>query len=216
MATVITRDVTDEKVITTSVTVTETDRIVQFDDILASVTVEYDEWMSEEPWDHCDGWEHDYERVGYNHHVGIRDSRGYGWSNANRESFLITVSDDQIKEWGNYDYYHARGCSKQVAAELVAEVKRDALDQLVKWHSDGWNWYRTIGEYEGYVGSVGGIDCPDHAEEMRYEIADEIAADMEADGYIVEGKHNPHRYSKLDAAKDRFRRNLQFDVVKGR
>lgn len=216
MSTVITRKMTDKKIITTRVTVRETDRIIQFEDILDAVTVEYDEWFRETPWDNCDGWEHDYERVGYSDHVGIRDSRGYGWSGANRESFLITISDDQIEEWGNYDYYRARGCSKQVTAELVAQVKRDSLDQLVKWHSDGWNWYTTAGDYEGYVASYGGIDCPDHAEEMRYEIAGEIAANMEVDGYIVEGEHNPHTYDKLAAAKDHFRRNLQLDVVKGR
>ena len=70
--------------------------------------------------------------------------------------------------------------------------------------------------YDGYTAGCGGIDCPDHAEEMRYEIAGEIAGDMEADGYSVEGQHNPHEYDKLAAAKDRYKRNLQFDVVKGR
>lgn len=215
MATVVTRKVSDEKITTTSITVTETDRIVQFDDILESVTVEFDEWFSEAPWEWSDGWEHDYESVGYNHHDGVEESRGCGYSDANRERFLITVSDEQIKEWGNYDYYHNSGCSKQVAAELVAQVKRDALDQLVKWYSNGWEWYLTGGEYKGYTAGVGGIDCPDHAEEMRYEIAGEIATNMEADGYIVEGQHNPHEYDKLDATKDRFKRNLQLDVVKG-
>lgn len=214
MPTTTKRDVRDETIITTVTTVTETDRIVDYDDILASVSVEYDEWFHDAPWDCCDGLEHEYERIGYNHHDDWSRSRGCGWSDANRERFVITISDDQIKAWGNYDYYRAHGCSKQVARELTAQVKRNTLDQLVKWYSNGWEWYTVHGDYLGYAASVGGVDSYEYAETLRYEIADEIGDSMLEDDYVIHNRHNPHEHNKLQYAKDRYKRNLQLDVVK--
>lgn len=204
---------TADKVVTVETIVTESDRVVDYDDILESVSVEYDDCYNEAPWEHCDGWEHDYNRIGYYDHDGVEDSRGCGWSDANRERFVITISDDQLEEWGNYDYFHSSGCSKQVARELTAQVKRNTLDRLVKWYSDGWYWYFVGGDYKGYFGSVGGVDCPDYAEELRYQIADEIADEMEKDGYIIEDRHNPHHRTKWQQLQDRIDRNKTSYVV---
>ncbi len=214
MPTTTKRDVRDDTIVTTVTTVTETDRIVDYDDILAAVSVEYDEWFHDAPWDNCDGFEHEYNTVGYYDHDGITDSRGCGWSDANRERFVITISDDQIREWGNYDYYRADGCSKQVARELVAQVKRNTLDQLVKWYSNGWEWYTVHGDYLGYQASVGGVDSYEYAETLRYEIADEIGDSMLEDDYVIHNRHRTNDRTKLEYAKDRFKRNLQLDVVK--
>lgn len=206
------RDVRDDTIITTVTTVTETDRIVDYDDILESVSVEYDEWFNEAPWEHCDGFEHEYEDIGYYNHDGITNSRGCGWSN--RERFIITISDKQLEEWGTYDYYRANGCSKQVAREIVAQVKRNTLDQLVKWYSNGWEWYTVHGDYLGYQASVGGVDSYEYAETLRYEIADEIGDEMLKDDYVIHNRHHTNDRTKLQYAKYSFKRNLQLDVVK--
>lgn len=217
MSVTVKRDMVDGKVVTTTTTVREAEQVVDYDDILDSITVEYDDWHCEAPWESCDGWEHDYHRASSLDHPGAEDGRGYGWSDANRESFVITISDEQMAEWGNYDYYRANGCSKQVARELTAQVKRDALDQLVKWYSDGWYWYQVGGEYEGYAAGCGGIDCYDYAhDEMRYEIADEIAAEMEQDGFIVTNRPDRPTWDKRAHFIDRLNRNKTAFVVRAR
>ena len=198
---------TKDKIVRVETIVTESDRVVDYDDILESVSVEYDEWFHDAPWEHCDGLEHDYNRIGWYAVDDVRGSRGYGYSDANRESFVITIDDDQVKEWGNYDYHRARGCSKQVARELTAQEKRNTLDRLVRWYSNGWEWYSVQGEYKDYIAGVGGVDCPEYAETLRWEIADEIAAEMESDGYIIEDRHNPHEQTHQQQLQNRLNWN---------
>lgn len=181
------RIVTENKIVTVETTVTEVDRVVAFEDILESVCVSVDDWHNETPWDSCDGWEHDVRDATYDDHDDIKHSRGHAGPNRyNRCSRIITIDDDTItKKWGIDGY---SGCSKQVRAELIASAKRVALDQLVKWYSYGWEWYQVCGDHEGYTASLCGIDCPDYAETVRSEIAEEIAGQMEDDDYIVTGK----------------------------
>ncbi|MHA2135985.1 MAG: hypothetical protein ACW99J_19165 [Candidatus Thorarchaeota archaeon] len=206
------RFVTDNKIVV--VEITEHDRIVDYDDILNAVSVEEDDWTGETPWDNSDGYEHTTRSFGYHDDEGIRESRGY--ARCDRNSVLIEIDDATLEMWGNYDYYHNAGCSKQVARELVAQTKREALDRLVEWYVNGWTWYYVSGEYAGYNDSVGGVDCRDHAEELRYEIADEIASDMEVAGYIIENRHNPHEYSKREQLQNKLNWNKKFAIVSNR
>ena len=186
---------TSDKVITVTTIVKEYDRVVQFDDILDSVNIEYDDWVGQEPWNECDGWEHNADRVRYDRDDDRRGARGYV---AGRDPVHITVDAD----WGNYDYFRANGCSKQVARELTAQIKRDAIDQLVKWYSDGWEYYFVNGEYQGYFDSVGSIDSYEYAKECKIDVAGKIAAQMENDGYIVEGYHPPNKLDNWKACYD--------------
>lgn len=208
--------VTSDKIVTVTTTIEKSDRIVDYQDIVDAISVDNDDNSWEAPWKNCDGWEHEYRRVHYHDDAGLADSRGYGSSSSNREQFIITISDDTLKEWGNYDYYHAIGCSKQVAFELTAQIKRKALDQLVKWYEDGWNYYRVHGEFMGYGASCGGIDDYDYAKVVVYDIADEIVDYMEKDGYIIENRYNPYSHTKRQQLQDRLDRNKQQFVINPR
>lgn len=209
---------TADTIVKIMTTVRESARHVDYDDILEAVTIDYDEGYDEAPWDSCDGFEHDYRRAdSYGCNESDRDMRGYGISDGRRESFVITISDEDVEKWGNYDYYRDNGCSKQVAFELTAQAKRDTIDKLVGWYSDGWYWYVVHGNYgDDYSGAIGGIDSVDYGEEVRYDVADEIVSEMERDGYIVSGRENPHEWTKQKIHQDKMKRNKRFGIVKAR
>jgi len=94
--------------------------------------------------------------------------------------------------------------------ERVARVKRDAIDQLVKWYSDGWEWWLAVAEYQEYMHCLGGIDDADYAEEVALECAFEVAAEMESDGYIVTNKPEPKNHFDRHAGfKWKLKQNLE-------
>lgn len=190
------RIVTSDKIVTVETIVREHDRVVSFDDILESVSIEYDDWNNEPPWENSDGWEHETRQLGYHDHDGLRESRGYARTRWNEPNVLIEIDDSTIKERWGCDAYP--GASKQVRFEAIAAAKRKALDQLVKWYEYGWEYYFIQGEYEGYGDSVGGVDSYEYAEELRLEIAHEIANQMEADDYIVEDRPTQSSYTAVD------------------
>lgn len=203
------RTVNEDTIVT--VTTIEESRYVQFDDILDSVRIEYDDCYTEAPWKDCDGYEHNAEHVRYDGDDDRRGARGYV---AGRDSVHITIDDDDVRSWGNYDYYRANGCSKQVAHELVAQVKRNTIDRLVDWYSNGWCYYVVVGEYNGYEDSLGGIDSEDYAEECKVDVAREVAAQMERDGYIVEGRPDRQDQTNLDRWKMRYKHKSESFVIK--
>jgi hypothetical protein len=181
---------TADKVVTIETTVTERPRVVQYEDIVDAMKVEFDDWNTEAPWEQCDGWEHDARQLGYYDHEDLVNSRGYARTDWNEPNMLIEVDDDVIVDQWGCDGYH--GASKQVRFELIAQVKRRALDQLVKWYENGWSYYTVGGEYEDQSDHIGGVDCLDYAEELRYECADNVVNQLESEGFIVEGQNNPH------------------------
>jgi hypothetical protein len=196
---------TDDEVIDVTTTVRRRPRRVDWSDI--ETTVEYDDCYSESPWESCDGYEHDVQWL---RHPDDNEQcqRGYGWSSANRQAFVITIDDSiVINKWG-----HTRrpGESKQTWLERVAFYKAQTIDQLVKWYSDGWEWYVASASYGDYRESVGGIDSYSYAEQMAEdELRWEVAATLERAGFIIQNKPEPKPdYSKLDAARDRFKRQL--------
>ena len=176
---------TDSSVITIETIVTERSKFVDYADIRAAVTIEPDEGC-EAPWEHCDSWEHSADKLGWWSHEGLRDSAGYavrGWRDS---AVVITLSDDLDDE---YRFYRLNGQSKQVAFERVAQIRRERIEQLVRWYSNGWEVWYVCGEYEGYAGDggMGGIydDDGNYAEECARDLADSIADEMEDDGYVV-------------------------------
>lgn len=198
---------TDDEVIDVTTTVKRQPRRVDWNDIETSV--EYDDCYTDAPWESCDGLEHDVQWLRYGADDWQREARGYGWSDANRQAFLITIDDSiVIDKWG-----HTRlaGESKQSWLERVAFYKAQTIDQLVKWYSHGWHWYVAQASYGDYRESVGGIDCEKYAQQMANdELRAEVATQLEQAGFIVENwpaSDRPH-YSKLDAARDRIKRQL--------
>jgi hypothetical protein len=194
-------------------TVTVKSKFVDYDDIRAAVTVEPDDHY-ETPWDNCDGWEHDARELGYYDHDDMRESAGYAQRGWNEPNVLITLNDDLSED---YRFYRLNGASKQVAFERVAQLKRERLEQLVKWYEDGWEWWYVSGEFDDYEGmSCGGIDCADYAEDFADELADEIAKQMESDGFVVQNRPERKVYSKLDNWRRTYEWRNRVTVTTGR
>ena len=182
--------------------ITET---IRFADLLDATKVEIDEWCSDAPWDTCDGYEHalfqaeSVEGVAHDYR-GYCSPRGYSY-----HPVIVTVATGDY--WGVAAYAHSRGASKQVAAELCARNKQRTIDQLVDWRNNGWEWYYVMCEYRGHVESVGGIESAEYAEEMRGEIAGQMAYQLTKQGYIVTDQPSDTGPTREDRRR-RFRDNI--------
>lgn len=200
-----------DKVITVTTSVEVTERIVDWNDIEARAEV--DEYESDAPWEHADGWEHEarWLRRSELEHEEQENAQGYGWSYTNRENFLITLSDDTVRAWGFSDTEFYPGASKQVSRELFAAVKAKNLAQLVKWYTDGWQWYTAVAEYGDVSHNVGMIDSEEYAEEVaETELRGEVADELEAGGYIIVNRPEPDKWTPARHLRDKIRRNLAY------
>lgn len=110
------------------------------------------------------------------------------------DRYLIRVTDDHLEKWGWGPYpseYMAAGTPKQVYLEERAEVRRRAIEQLVKWYDDGWQWYGVACEFLDYESSIWGIltedDSPSdpYLDEVKVEMALEVAGQLEDAGFTV-------------------------------
>ena len=203
--------VTADKIVTVITKVEN--REIPWNDIVTSVTIESDDWDVTPPWDNCDGWEHDARPLtGYGEHDGITGSRGYARTSWKEPNILVEI-DDIIDKWGCPSY---PGASKQVKAELIAQIKRDALDQLVKWYEDGWEYFLVAGEYKGASDSCGGIDSYEYAEEVAIEVAGNIADQLTNEGYIVTGRPTPTTETNAERWHRNYKSKQSSYVVKPR
>lgn len=198
---------TGDVLVHTTVTTEVESAYVDFDDILAAVEISPDDSMSgETPWNWCDGFAHTVERLSrFDEERDTADQRrGYCYSDSHRERIIITAQWDADL----YRWYHDNGASRQVAGEMVALSLRKRLDQLVKWYTNGWEWWHCGGEYKGCSDGVGGIDDYRYAhDEVRRECAENIAHQLEQAGYIVAGRPTPSAADTRRQKRDRFRRN---------
>ncbi len=196
---------TSDKIIRVKTTVTEEDRIVDFNDIETSV--EYDEYWHDAPWDHCDGWEHEFIASRRFDHDGYQDSVGaVRKTYHNDDSGFIGITDDTVVNgWGCIGY---SGCSKQVRAESIARAKRQAVIQLVKWYEYGWEYYTAFARYGDFMDNCGGIDCVDYGQEVADECAHNVADEMEKDDYIIVNRPEIKPYCRVSALRDKIRRQL--------
>jgi len=182
------RIVQGDKIMTVTTTVMVEEREVDYNDLLDCVQVERDDWCGA-PWDNCDGYGHTITRLGYNHHEGLEESNSsVYWDRAR-----CIIEFDYAAESGfedDYRYYRANGASKQVAFERVAQLRRERMDQLVEWYSNGWEYWVVTAEYNDFDAcSCGGIDDYDYADgEMRNELAVELAGILEDNDFVVTGK----------------------------
>jgi len=194
----------------TMIAVESAPAVVEFDDILGATKVVYDECVSDAPWEMCDGFEHTVvspSRVDGD----AKRMRGYCWHSGDRERVVIQLPEGE--DYGLYKWHRERGASKQVAREAVAAERRRTLDLLVKWYSDGWQYWGVKCDFEvlgeEFHDSVWGIDDEDYAErEVVSEIADNVAAELEKAGFTVNSR--PERvYSSRADKQARLRYNLQ-------
>lgn len=170
------------------------------------------------PWDDCDGWEHELEsydafedRLTQNEHRVRQEMRDTFESAAgvfrhDRESVRIVFNYDLS---ANYDYERARGASKQVARELAALEKQRSIAQLLKWYSDGWEWWGAACEWGDFSESLWGIDSEDYAWEVAYtEMLPSPVQHVEALGYLVTDKPRWRKPRQRKIKRERLRRQL--------
>lgn len=178
---------------------------IDFDEILAKTQVVYDEGFGDTPWENCDGFDHEVERT----HLMENAAARRGYCPSERMQVVITLAEGD--DYGIYDYQREHGASKQVAREAVAYARRRTLDQLVKWYTDGWEWFGVKCDFEAlgdeYHDSLWGIDDSDYAErDVKPEIADNVAAELEKAGFTVTNRPIRVYPSRADK-QDRLRRN---------
>lgn len=180
-----------------SVTVKTEPATISFDEILESVEVEHDE-HSEAPWESCDGYEHEVidDNTDGNSAGSFRDSRG-------RMKRCVT---DQFEAWGSA----YRGASKQVVFEAHAREVKRTLEQLAKWHADGWEVWCVSCDFKGCSDSLCGVydDDGDYVKEVSREIASNVADQLEKQGYTVTDRPVSTPYSQANRVKDHFTRCL--------
>jgi len=103
------------------------------------------------------------------------------------------------------------GLSKQRAAEMAAEQNRRTAELVTRWRRDGWEVVTVSCELYEYTASVSGVYEPDAAylDELRADMAREVAAQMEEDGYLIEGVPViDRRAAELAAKRETYHRNL--------
>jgi hypothetical protein len=172
--------------VTTTTTVEWTPLHVAFDDIVKGCVVEPDDFQHEAPWDSCTGYDHTCTKAARMDEADAEEMRGYCWSDAHRSHIVITLNTNH----DDAEYLRscrAAGMSKQTAAEMLAEDRRRRLDQLTTWYEHGWEWWTAGCTFADYSDGVGGIDSLDYAAEVANDCACSVAAEMQADGYIVDG-----------------------------
>jgi hypothetical protein len=196
--------------------------IVNYDNILKATEVVYDNDSGETPWDNCDGFEHTCTPA---HRLDFdpSDMRGNCYCDGHRERVVIQLPKDRDC-WEVAKYARAHGASRQVAAELAAANRRHTLDQLVKWYSDGWQWYGVRCSFEilgkEFNDSLWGIDDYNYAEdEVKPEIADNVVSQLEKDGFTVIGRPVPtfehQTRERRKAIQESFQRNLNSQNWRG-
>jgi hypothetical protein len=186
------RVVTEDKVVTVTTTVREESRWIDYADLLDCVEVKPDEWC-DAPWDNCCGYGHETRPISYYDHDDMLDNAAHV-ARACRETLVVEF--DNATEKGlddEYRWYRSNGASKQVAAELVAQNRAARMEALIGWIQDGWEYWYVCAEYNGYeAAGCGGIDDYDYADtEYRRELADELAYELEKDGFVIIGKPDP-------------------------
>lgn len=210
--TVITTKITKERVGDKMVvtTVQEEPAEIAFNEILDACTIHNDDDYGP-PWKEQDGYEHELL------HEDIADrfpdvQQATGWVSARRahSGLLVLQKPEDITKWCS-----DRGMSKQVAFETNAAQKKRILQQLVEWYTEGWYAFGVTCKFRDYSSTgLWGIECesPDdeYLDEVRQEEADEVADEMEKDGYTITGRDKSE-----DAFEAFYRRVVGWHVTQG-
>lgn len=170
---------------------------VDFADILKAVKVSPDDY-SPLPWDDCDGYEHTLTPADrLIDEIQAERMRGYCFADRRRQ--VITLADGE--DFGAYEYHRQRGASKQVARELSAQARAKTLDQLKRWYEHGWHVWYVACDYLGAHDSLGGVydDEGDYLEDVKREVAENVAAELESQGFEVFGQ--PEAKPRLTARR---------------
>lgn len=188
-------------IVETTIEIETRPAVVDYRDILESCEVLPDDDMGA-PWDEYCGWDHELERT---QDDGQEDSRAY----VSEKNRVVVLDDREFRDL--YQWHRKRGCSRQVSAEMVALTKRQRMDTIVGWRENGYEWHGVACEFMGKRASVWGIDDYGYAySDVRHDIAYEVAAELEEDGYTVTHRPDPIKQDR-QARREQFKRNLLLD-----
>lgn len=191
------------------VSVTVAPAVIDYNDILAAVEVKPDDWHVA-PWEKCDGYAHHVERID---DCGDEcNALGY-YASDYYHRYLIVLDEDTSDI---YEWHRAGGASKQVAREMEYAARRRLIAQLREWHEYGWQYYSVVCDFHGAFASIGGVDDYNYAyDEVRHDVAEEVAYELEKKGYTVVNRPEPRTFYRaggrnmtLDAWKAVYRLNL--------
>lgn len=166
-------------------------REIDFNDIVRAVEIEEDSdsgFLS--PWESCDSFEHEVVEVYVEgNEAGQLNDDHSTYFDQRRGLRRIVLTNFNEKEI--IDHYRLKGCSRSVAKDKADKIRRSTIEQLVRWHRDGWTYYSVcFFDDEGELtASNYEIDSYDYADkEVRLEIAMEAAHHYEELGFIVINK----------------------------
>jgi hypothetical protein len=173
-------------------TVTTRTAKIDFQDILDACEIDEEDDMGP-PWEEHDGWEHDLIR-----NVDERSPWSENWDEVKKSEAvfyndrawnMIVVPRTTLEEWQG-KWVPGRETRQQYEDRLT-RIRREAVEQLKTWYTDGYHWYWVHVTFMGHDESLGGIqtkdDSPDdpYLDEVKEELAGEIASALEEDGYEV-------------------------------
>jgi len=190
----------------TMIAVESTPAVVAFDDLLAACRVIDDTDNGEAPWENWDGWEHTAKPAVLFDEP--RKRQGFCRFSDGRDHYVIELPSGDTD--GTYRYARELGASRGVAAEMLALARQQTLAQLVNWYENGWQWYgvRCTLEVLGdeYEASIWGIDNADYAEEIKIDVALDVAHQLEEAGFTVTGR--PTAAERCGRTRDENRADL--------
>ncbi len=103
-----------------------------------------------------------------------------------REGYRLIAPCDP--DAGNFACYRKAGASKQVAREMVAVQTARQIDAIKKVYEDGPDYWFISIDFKGEHQSLGAIDGEEYARgECLEEVALEVVAQLESEGYTVNG-----------------------------
>lgn len=167
---------------------TEFDAVIDWQSILDACVVEPDETMSDAPWDWSGSLEHTARYANQTHGIyTCLDAKGYFYDRGGRPRIVRMKPDLKLFEW-----YRDHGCSRQVAAEMVAKQDRVDVSRIVNWRANGWQWWQVHCEINGVSDSLGGINSESYARgECCADVARVVASDLDRAGYTITGLPDP-------------------------
>ncbi len=146
--------------------------IIDFADILDAVRIQPDNDAGA-PWDDTDCWPHAVENVSDEYEGDYFTQRG------RRKRILVNPDN-----YGWFEYLRERGASKQVAREYEARQIKAVKEQLFVWHNQGYEVWGILCEFKGALSACWGY-IGDVEQEDKEEIADEVARELEGEGYTI-------------------------------
>jgi len=193
-------------------------RHIEFADILSAIQVEEDDAFDDPPWEGCGDYDHELVlfdayttpnwHQAYDHYSVHEDNRGV--------AYRVELTRFDLDKTAQV--YRDRGCSKSVARQKAEKEKRDLIEQIIEWRTEGWSNYWVHFEDDDRTHVAGMSTCivdtlsdQKYLEEVKMEVAMEVVHHYQKLGFIVDNL--PPKKDELTMRRERFenrRRSLKW------